>query len=177
MEEQSLHIRVYVDSSFANNDDLTSQLGFVILLADDENNVHFIDFGSKKSTRVVRSIMAGEMYAFVLGFDRAFIIKHDFQEMLGKSIPITMLTDSKQVFDSMTKSKPTTERRLMIDLHATKDSYDKFEITNVALIRTDQNLADSLTKDTTSRRLLHVMHSGKDNVTVSQWVERKNAFS
>lgn len=121
--------------------------------------------------------MAGEMYAFVLGFDRAFIIKNDLEDMLKSTVPIRIYTDSKQVFDSMTKSKPTTERRLMIDLHATKDSYDRFEIESVALIRSDQNLADSLTKDTSANRLLVVLNSGNDDVKVTQCVERKNAFS
>lgn len=169
----SVHLRVYSDASFAGNRDLTSQLGFIILLCDVNNRCHILDYGSKKSTRVVRSIMAGEMYAFLLGFDRCFVIQHDLQLILKQNVPIRMFTDSKQVFDAITKSSCTTERRLMIDLHSAKESYDKFEIDNVALISSNQNLADCFTKSVPKNRLQSVLRSQIDNVVVTQWIDRK----
>lgn len=45
----SLHIRVYSDVSFGCNWDLASQLGYLILVCDDEPQCHVIDFKSRKS--------------------------------------------------------------------------------------------------------------------------------
>lgn len=177
LRNKGLHLRVYCDASFAGNRDLTSQLGFIILLADEDNNCHILDFSSRKSDRVVRSIMSGEMYAFLRGFDRCFILRHDLELILQQQLNIYIFTDSKQVFDCITKSSPTTERRLMIDIHAAKDSYDSFEIANVALIRSDQNLADCLTKASSKDRLQTVMTTGIDDVLVSEWIDRKGLIS
>lgn len=54
LDEAILHIRVYTDASFGTNDDMTSQLGLLVLLCDNEDKVHIMDVGSKKWKRVVR---------------------------------------------------------------------------------------------------------------------------
>lgn len=77
LDREMLHLRVDADASFANNDNLTSQLGYVVLLRDGANRCHVLVYSSKKARRVVRSIMAGEVYAFSDEFDAAFILKHD----------------------------------------------------------------------------------------------------
>jgi len=38
-------------------------------------------YSSRKSKRSVKSIMAGEVYAFAVAFDAAFIIKHDLESI------------------------------------------------------------------------------------------------
>ncbi len=40
LDIETLHIRTYADSSHANNDDLSTQLGFLVCLCDSKNNVH-----------------------------------------------------------------------------------------------------------------------------------------
>lgn len=87
--------------------DLTSQPGYVILLCDSSNACHFLDYASKKCKRVVRSILGGELYAFTEGFDSAFMLKHDLERIYGKHIPLQMRTDSKQMFDVITKASTT----------------------------------------------------------------------
>jgi hypothetical protein len=82
LEKDSLKIKVYADSSFANNDDLTSQLGYIVLLTDKTNKRNIIHYTSHKSRRVRRSILGGEVYAFADAFDFAFTLKHDLQSML-----------------------------------------------------------------------------------------------
>lgn len=55
---------------------LTPQLGYVVLLCDNRSRCHVIDFKSRKSNRVVRSILGGELYAVSDGFDAAYLLKH-----------------------------------------------------------------------------------------------------
>lgn len=50
----SLNLRVYADASFATNDDLSSQLGYIVLLCDRFNCCHVMDYVSRKSRRIVR---------------------------------------------------------------------------------------------------------------------------
>lgn len=42
--ENTLHLGVYTDASLGTNDDLTSQLGFLVLLCDADDYCHILDF-------------------------------------------------------------------------------------------------------------------------------------
>ena len=84
----SLHIRVYSDASFASNEDNISQLGYIIMLADRNDNVHALSYCSEKSKRIVRSIMAGEVFAFSAAFDQAYVIRHGIKRILEVKIEI-----------------------------------------------------------------------------------------
>ncbi|OSX79162.1 hypothetical protein BU14_0085s0013 [Porphyra umbilicalis] len=74
LDTTSLRLRAYADASFATNDDHSSQLGYIIMLADASRRVHVLGFSSRKSKRVVRSVMAGEVYALTAAFDEAYIL-------------------------------------------------------------------------------------------------------
>eukprot|EP00170_Pyropia_yezoensis_P002385 contig_10001_g2389 len=106
----STRLKVYADASFASNDDESSQLGYLILLCDDRCACHVLSYSSKKSRRVVRSMMAGAVCAIANAFDEAFVIKHDLQPVNQQHIPLIMLTDSKQLFDVITRASHPTEK-------------------------------------------------------------------
>ena len=61
LKKDSPQIEVYTDASFAGNDDLSSQLGIIILLCDSSNRAHILEYSSRKSKSVVRSILEGEI--------------------------------------------------------------------------------------------------------------------
>ena len=174
LDKETLHLRAYVDASFATNDDHSSQLGYVILLCDSQDRCHILDFASRKCKRVVRSIMAGEVYAFAEGFDTVFAIKHALEKLYRQKIPITMLTDSKQMFDVITKASFTSEKRLLIDISAAREAYNRHEISNVGLVLSEHNIADGLTKPKPCSSLMQVMTSGYDKNPVQQWIFRMN---
>lgn len=98
----SLPLKVYADASFASSDDGSSQLGYLIWLSDDRGACHVLSYSSKKSILVVRSIMAGEVYAFANALDEAYVIKHDLDRIYRQHVPLVMWTDSKQLFDVIT---------------------------------------------------------------------------
>jgi len=77
LEKETLHLFVYADACFASNDDLSSQLGYIVLLCDGHSRCHVMTYSSRKSRRVVKSIMAGDVYAVSEAFDDASIITHD----------------------------------------------------------------------------------------------------
>ena len=49
--------------------------------------------------------MAGETLAFVDALDCALMLRYDISRMLGRHIPIIMLTDRKILFDVLKKSR------------------------------------------------------------------------
>lgn len=57
LEEDSLYVRVYIDASFSTNKYCSSQLGFVILVFDNNDRCHVLNFASRNFRRVVRSII------------------------------------------------------------------------------------------------------------------------
>ena len=88
LHEKSLHIRVYADASFGTIGDFTSQIGFIISLCNKNNQSHILDYSSRKSKRVVRSILGADLYAFSDGFDAAYMIRHDLQVLFRRKIPL-----------------------------------------------------------------------------------------
>lgn len=172
VDVKSLYLKVYIDASFAGNKDCSSQIGFLILLCDTNNVCQVLDFSSRNSHRVVRSIMGGEVIAFGMGYDRAFILKHDLEQIYARKITLTMLTDSKQTFDVITKGSTTSERRLLIDICLAREAYAKGEIDHVGLVKSENNPADGLTKVKHCRALEDILVTGMDKNPVEQWIKR-----
>jgi hypothetical protein len=103
--------------------------------------------------------MAAETMAFADTFDAAFSLKNDLASILGNPPPLLILTDSKTLLDVMVCSKHTTEKRLMIDISAAREGLNRHDITNICLISSEDNIADSMTKLSSNsslhRLLLH----------------------
>lgn len=172
LDQESLSMVVYADASFNNCVNNRSQLGFIICLVDATQRCSILHYSSFKSTRVTRSSMAGETLAFAAGFDNAFLLLHDLQRMLGRKIPLLMFTDSRQLFDVLTRSNYTTERRLMVDIAAAREAYNDSTISNIGLIRSQYNIADALTKDGGNDALLTFLRESKISHPVEQYILR-----
>lgn len=175
LDMDRLELRIYADASFACNDDLSSQIGFIILMCDSSNVSDILYYASKKCKRKVRSIMAAEVCAFMDAFDVGTVMARDLRSLLGKDIPINMFTDSKQLFDALTRGKQTTEKRLMIDIASAREAYKRFEIQAVGLVRGDQNPADGLTKENDNGALDALLESSLDGTDVELWIDRTQA--
>ena len=74
-------VMVFTDGSFANNRDLSSQIGFAIMLVNESQadnsfkiNGNLLHWSSTKCKRVTRSVLASEIYGMVAGFDIAFVL-------------------------------------------------------------------------------------------------------
>ena len=84
-----------------------------------------------------------------------------------------MLTDSKSLFEVITKSSTTTERRLMIDIKAVREAYGSTLISDVGFVRSHNNPADAFTKLGHCPALSYVLEEGKSDFDVEQWVLRQ----
>ncbi|KAF4471164.1 Ribonuclease H [Fusarium albosuccineum] len=188
---------VFVDGSFANNKDLTSQIGYVIVLGNEEvgedrtvidqrtdesdhvftvtgNLVHW---SSTKCKRVTRSVLASEVYGMVGGFDLGYVIWHTLgaiTQRLGITRPpLILCTDSYSLYQCLVQLGSTTEKRLMIDIMALRQSYETREIHEIRWIKGDDNPADAMTKASPNRALEGLVVEGRISIRLEGWVQRE----
>ena len=156
---------VFVDGSFTNNKDLSSQLGFEIILVNEstrDNNTfaiqgNLIYQSSTKSKRVTCNVLASEIYSIVGGVDIAIAIGNTLDmiaDQLGIStIPIIVCTDSYSLYECLVKLGTTKEKRLMIDIIALRQLYKRRELFEIRWINGQDNLADAMTKANPNKAL------------------------
>ncbi|KHJ31246.1 hypothetical protein EV44_g0287 [Erysiphe necator] len=169
----TLRLVVFTDASFANNRDLSSQIGFVITLADDSNKANIIHWSSLKCKRVTRSILASELYAVAHGFDTAIVLKSTIEKILQKNnLPLILCADSKSLYDCLVKLGTTQEKRLMVDLMCIRQSYERRQITEIRWIDGNSNPADAMTKGQPCSALTRLIDTNMINITPFGWVER-----
>ena len=172
LDLQSLKLVVFTDASFANNNDNTSQIGFVIVLADSDNNANIVHWSSIKCKRVTRSVLASELYAMAHGFDHGAVIKATIEKILQVELPLVLCTDSKSLYECLVKLGSTQEKRLMVDLMCLRQSYERRMITQIKWIDGDANPADAMTKGKAYNALRDLIDTNKINLSIKEWVER-----
>jgi hypothetical protein len=173
LDMNSLSLLVFTDASFANNKDLSSQIGFVIVLTDRNQSANVLHWSSIKCKRVTRSVLASELYALAHGFDIGAAIKSTIQKILQlEQLPLVLCTDSKSLYDCLVKLGTTQEKRLMVDLMCLRQAYERREITEVKWIRGGNNPADAMTKAKPCQALKTLIDTNKLNLEVNEWVER-----
>ena len=173
LDKDSMKLIVFTDSSFANNRDYTSQIGFVITLADKNNKANIIHWSSIKCKRVTRSVLASELYGMAHGFDVGATIKSTIEKILRiDTLPLILCTDSKSLYDCLVKLGTTQEKRLMVDLMCLRQSYERREIAEIKWINGNSNPADAMTKSKPCQALRDLIDTNRVKLEVNEWVER-----
>jgi len=180
---------VFVDGSFANNHDLTSQLGFIMVLANEriveqpaadgesfELTGNIVHFSSTKCRRVTRSVLASEVYGMVAGADVAHAIGTTLAMITDRlklpRIPTILCTDSYSLYECLVKLGTTKEKRLMIDIMALRQSYERREIYEIRWIHGSDNPADGFTKSSPNNTLEELVSNGQLEIRMNGWVSR-----
>ena len=173
LDKDTLKVVGYSDASFAMNMDNSSQLGYIVFICGGKGNVIPIHFKSYKARRVVRSAMAAELISFGDMFDLAFTLAEELRSLHPHNvIPVSLYTDSKSLFDVISKGSRTAEKRLMLDIAAAREGFLKHEISDIGFVRTKFNLADGLTKRMQQSALRKVLSEGRIHPKVDQWIIR-----
>src|ERR1700709_2530677 len=170
LDRNSLRLFVFTDSSFANNKDHSSQIGYVLALADKSNKANIIHWSSVKCKRVTRSVLASELYAN--GFDMGACTKATLERILQIELPLVLCTDSKSLYDCLVKLGTTQEKRLMIDVLCLRQSYERREIAEVKWISGTSNPADAMTKAKASTALKQLIDTNTVQLETVEWGER-----
>ena len=171
---QDLEVIGWSDASFANvgvsadpDDEITleSQAGWVLgftsrqALAQGQGKVSIAAWLSHKLKRKVRSTLAAETMAANECLESADILRAHLVEVtdkhpidrrqwrdLVKRIPVTLVIDSKSLYDFLHKQGSTpAEKRLRLDLEMIRDQMREDSLT-IRWVASQQQLADVLTK-------------------------------
>jgi len=73
---------VFTDTLFANNKDLSSQISYVIVLADAIKKANIVYWSLVKCKRVTWSVLASKLYGMAHGFDIGVAIKSTVDKIL-----------------------------------------------------------------------------------------------
>ena len=174
----TLRIVTFTDFSFVNNKDLFSQIEYVIVLTDAQNNANIIHWQSIKCRRVIRSVLTSELYALFLRFDVAATIKsilnQIFSDISQGKIPLFICIDSKSLYDCLIKLRTTQEKRLMINILYLRQFYERREIIEILWIKGDKNSTDAMIKDKECDALQRLINTNQLNLKLKGWVKRRD---
>jgi hypothetical protein len=163
---------------------LSSQIGFKVILAnetigEDKFTIYsnFIYWSSTKSKRVTRSVLASEIYSMVAETDISFAISSTLkiitEQLELPAIPTIVCTDSFLLYKCLVKLGTTKEKRLMIDIMAIRQLYERRELFEIRWINGLDNPADAITKATPNKALENFVTTNKIRVRVEGWVKRE----
>jgi hypothetical protein len=136
---------IFIDRSFTNNKDFSSQIEYVIILANKHkdnlkdnkfvikrNIIHYLLI---KSKRVTQSVLASEIYRIVREVNIAIAVNTTLNiilEQLGLShIPAIVCTDSFLLYKCLVKLGTTKKKYLIINIMALHQSYKHCKISEV----------------------------------------------
>jgi len=172
LDTKTLRLLVFTDASFANNEDLSSQIGYVLALADATNKANIVHWSSVKCKRVTRSVLASELYSTVHGFDISVAVKTTLDKILQINLPVVLCTDSKSLYDCLVQLGTTQEKRLMIDVMGLRQAYERRLITDIKWIDGNSNPADAMTKGKPCEALSRLIDTNKVELQTVGWVDR-----
>ncbi|PVH68914.1 hypothetical protein DL98DRAFT_440137, partial [Cadophora sp. DSE1049] len=120
-------IYVFVNSSFANNKNLSLQVSFVLVIGTEtEGSAEFTLSGNiiytsfTKCKKVTCVVLASELYAIVAGIDMLIALRSTINMVTNKlgfiRLPIVVCTDSLSFYKCIVKLGITKEKRLIINI-------------------------------------------------------------
>lgn len=176
-------LMIFTDGSFANNKDLSSQIGFLMMLVNEDRSDsqfeitgNLIHYTSIKCKRVTRSVLASEVYGMMAGFDTGISTADTIRMITSRlglpAIPVVICTDSRSLYECLSKLGTTDEKRLMIDVMALRESYEKREIEEFRWIDGKDNPADAMTKATPNNALERFINTNQLMIRVEGYVDR-----
>ncbi|KAF2025793.1 hypothetical protein EK21DRAFT_103653 [Setomelanomma holmii] len=135
-------LMVFVDGSFANNKDLSSQLGFVLMLVNKSTD---IDNTFTIRGNIIYYSLTNMVNRFNIGIAIATTLQIITERLGLLAVPLTICTDSFSL--CLVKLETTKEKRLMINI--------------IALRRSEDNPADAFTKASPNRALKSFIDSNE----------------
>lgn len=184
LDMDNLKLFAMVDASFANNKDMSSQMGYVIVLGNestiDSNSFqlrgNIVHWSSIKCKRITRSVLASEIYAMTHGVDIAIAIGTTINRIMERlklpKVPIVVCTDSFSLYECLVKLGTTKEKRLMIDIMALREAYERGELTDIRWIDGRDNPSDSMTKAGPNTAMETLINTNQLQLRVQGWVHR-----
>jgi hypothetical protein len=127
---------------FANNKDISLQIGYVIVLGNEvATNTSFticgniIYWSSLKCKRITRSVLASKIYAIAYSVNIAIAIRSTLNVIIDclslLYVLITVCTDLLSLYKCLVKLSTTKEKRLIIDIIALQEAYERGKLKDI----------------------------------------------
>jgi hypothetical protein len=87
-------------------------------------------------------------------------------------IPLIVCTDSYSLYNCLVRLSTTQEKRLIIDIMALRQSYERRELFEIQWINGEDNPANTFTKAKPNTTLQRFINMNKLSVRVDGWVKR-----
>ena len=112
----------------------------------------------------------------VNGFDLGFIIKQTLTIICKRidlpKIPLILCTNSYLLYQCLIQLGTTSEKRLMINIMALRQSYKGRKIDEIRWICGKDNLANAMTKASPNSALERIISTNKATIRLERWVKR-----
>ena len=113
--------------------------------------------------------MVGEVdMSFAISSTISMIMK----QLRLPTTPIIVCTDSYSLYECLVKLGITKEKRLMIDIMALRQSYERRELFEIRWINKQDNPADAMTKSNPNKALETFMDKNSLRIRMEEWVQR-----
>ena len=133
---------IFINSSFANNKDFSSQIGYLIIFANKTKGINkfaikgnLIYYSSTKNKRVIRSVLASKIYIMVKGVNIAITINTTIKiitRQLGFSYTLIIIcTNLYLLYKCLVKFNTTKEKCSIINIIILCQLYKHREITEI----------------------------------------------
>ncbi len=167
LNSTKLQLIMFIDSSFANNWDLFSQIDYVVCLINSKH-VNIVHWSSIKCKRVTRSVLAAKLYAFAHDFDLEATLKATFFNILDRFVFLIFCIDAKSLCDCLIKFDITRKKRLMINVMSLRQLYKCRKIIEIKWIHDINNSIDFMIKSKTFSILKTLIDFNTINMNVNE---------
>ena len=152
----SCYVVSFTDASFANLPNAGSQGSYITLLIDQNGLYSPLAWQSRKVRRVVKSTIAAECLAAVEAAEVTIYTAHLIMDVMRFStLPKTyVFCDNKNLVKAAHSSTNIEDKRLIIDVSILRDLLERKELTEFIWVPTEDQLANALTKQGASDKLL-----------------------
>ena len=160
-------IRCFADASFAHLPDGGSQGGVYIEIVSGSKSAP-IDWQSKRLMRTPKSTLAAETIAMVEGVESSLLISSILSEVLyngTKTVPVEAYTDCYSLYEAAHSTPAVRDKKLRIEIAILREGISRSEFT-LQWVKTEDQLADSLTKRGSDPTKLLEQITGKEVVVV-----------
>jgi hypothetical protein len=130
LDQELLQLVVFINSSFVNDKNISSQISYVICLVDEINAINIIHWSSVKCKKIIRSVLVAELYAMTYEFNiettikiilkkilSSMISRNEFEKKISRSrkmisisrseISLILCTNSKSLYDCLVRLSMT----------------------------------------------------------------------
>ena len=148
----------------------------LILLTDSTTNALPVSISYIKSPYIARSILGLDIVAISDMFYEAFAVRQKLQQIRGLLAPLHLMTDSKCLYDVLSKNTRISKRRLMIDVASAREANQARAVDNIGFVWSGFDLTDSLNKSHKQAALHELLATARHEPTTAQWIIRAQTY-